>query len=117
VSPNDDSSSYLLPLLRRLTGREGGNEDLAASHFLLASRLAKACGHEWLEAETERERAIMHMQAGRHREALDHLGEAHRLLKGMRDRGELADPDRKIERVERLSRSVIEKHERKWALS
>jgi tetratricopeptide (TPR) repeat protein len=106
-----------LYLLYGVLYREGGNEDLASSHFMLASRLAKACGHDWLEAETERERAIMHLQAGRHREALDHLSEAHRLLREMRDRGELADPDRKIERVERLSRSVIEKHERKWTLS
>jgi tetratricopeptide (TPR) repeat protein len=104
-------------LLYGVLYRESGNEDLANSHFALASRLARACGHDWLEAETERERAIMHLHAGRHGEALYHLSKAHQLLKEMRDRGELADPDRKIERVERLSRTVVEKHEKKWTLS
>jgi tetratricopeptide (TPR) repeat protein len=106
-----------LYLLYGVLYRESGNEDLAASHFALALRLAKACGNDFLEAETERERAVMHINAGRHREALEHLSQAHRLFETMRGRGELADPDRKIERVENLSRSVVEKHERKWALS
>jgi tetratricopeptide (TPR) repeat protein len=106
-----------LYLLYGVLYRESGNEDLAASHFALALRLAKACGHDFLEAETERERAVMHIHAGRHSEALEHLSRAHRLFEAMRDRGELADPDRKIARVECLSRSVVEKHERKWALS
>ena len=104
-------------LLYGVLYRETGNIDLATTHFLLALRLARACGHDWLEAETERERAVTHFQAGRHREALDHLSQAHSLLKEMRDRGELADPDRKIQRVETLSRRIVEKHESRWALS
>lgn len=102
-------------LLYGVLYRETGNADLAETHFLLAERLAHACGNDWLEAETERERAVMQLKLGRHREAMAHLSHAHTLLKEMRDRGELADPDRKLQRVEQLSRSVAEKYESKWA--
>lgn len=104
-------------LLYGVLYRETGNAELADTHFLLALRLAQACGHDWLEAECERERAVLQLQQGRSREALNHLSQAHRLLKEMRDRGELADPERKLQRVERLSRNIAEKHESKWALS
>lgn len=96
--------------------RETGNPDLANTHFLLSMHLSRACQNEWLEAEVEREGAVMDIQAGRHRDALEHLSRAHEILRKMQDGGELADPVRKLQRVERMSRSVTEKHERKWAL-
>lgn len=88
--------------------RETKNPQLAATHFRLAARLAQACGDTLLEAESERERATLEMEQGRHRDALSALNHAHRLFDTLSARREVADIERKLERVERMYLRVVE---------
>lgn len=97
--------------------RETGNSQLASTHLLLALKLAQSCGDRLLEAETERERALLHMQEGRHRDALGALTQAHRLFEELRARRELADVDRKLERVEGIYLRVVQMLETEIAIS
>lgn len=97
--------------------RETGNSQLAATHFLLANKLAQACGDRLLEAESERERALLEMQLGHHREALAALNAAHRLFEGLRARREIAGIERKLERVESMYLRVVQMLETEMSIS
>jgi HD-GYP domain-containing protein (c-di-GMP phosphodiesterase class II) len=97
--------------------RETGNSQLAATHFTLALKLAQSCGDRVLEAECERERALLDMQEGRHREALGSLNRAHRLFQQLRASREVADIERKLERVEKMYLRVAEMLESEVSIS
>jgi HD-GYP domain-containing protein (c-di-GMP phosphodiesterase class II)/Tfp pilus assembly protein PilF len=97
--------------------RETGNMPLAATHFTLALKLAQACEDRVLEAECERERALLDMQEGRHRDALAALNRAHRLFQELRASREVADIERKLERVERMYLRVAEMLETEVSIS
>ena len=97
--------------------RETGNSQLASTHFTLALKLAQACGDRVLEAECERERALLDMQEGRHREALGALNRAHRLFQQLRATREIADIERKLERVEKMYLRVAEMLETEVSIS
>jgi HD-GYP domain-containing protein (c-di-GMP phosphodiesterase class II) len=97
--------------------RELGNAALATTHFKLALQLAQACGDRVLEAECERERALLDMQEGRHREALSALNRAHRLFVQLRANREVADIERKLERVEKMYLRVAEMLETEVSIS
>jgi HD-GYP domain-containing protein (c-di-GMP phosphodiesterase class II) len=97
--------------------RETGNSQLAATHFTLALKLAQTCGDRVLEAECERERALLDMQEGRHREALGALNRAHRLFQQLRASREVADIERKLERVEKMYLRVAEMLETEVSIS
>jgi HD-GYP domain-containing protein (c-di-GMP phosphodiesterase class II) len=97
--------------------RETGNSQLANTHFLLALKLAQSCGDRVLEAECERERALLDMQEGRHRDALGALNRAHRLFLQLRASREVADIERKLERVERMYLRVAEMLETEVSIS
>ena len=97
--------------------RETGNTELATTHFLLATKLAQACGDRLLEAETARERALLCMQEGQHRDALDALNQAHRLFRELQARREADDAERHLERVERIYLRVVEMLETDIAVS
>jgi HD-GYP domain-containing protein (c-di-GMP phosphodiesterase class II)/uncharacterized protein HemY len=97
--------------------RETGNSQLASTHFTLALKLAQGCGDRVLEAECERERALLDMQEGRHREALAALNRAHRLFQQLRASREIADIERKLERVEKMYLRVAEMLETEVSIS
>ncbi len=97
--------------------RETGNTQLAHTHFALALKLAQACGDRVLEAECERERALLDMQEGRHRDALAALNRAHRLFQQLRANREVADIERKLERVEKMYLRVAEMLETEVSIS
>jgi HD-GYP domain-containing protein (c-di-GMP phosphodiesterase class II)/Tfp pilus assembly protein PilF len=97
--------------------RETGNSQLANTHFLLALKLAQSCGDRVLEAESERERALLDMQEGRHRDALSALNRAHRLFLQLRASREVADIERKLERVEKMYLRVAEMLETEVSIS
>ena len=97
--------------------RESGNLQLATTHFTLALKLAQTCGDRVLEAECERETALLHMQEGRHRDALAALNRAHRLFQQLRANREVADIERKLERVEKMYLRVAEMLETEVSIS
>ncbi len=97
--------------------RETGNSQLATTHFTLALKLAQSCGDKVLEAECERERALLDMQEGRHRDALSALNRAHRLFLQLRATREIADIERKLERVEKMYLRVAEMLESEVSIS
>jgi HD-GYP domain-containing protein (c-di-GMP phosphodiesterase class II) len=97
--------------------RETGNLQLATTHFTLALKLAQTCGDRVLEAECERETALLHMQEGRHRDALAALNRAHRLFQQLRANREVADIERKLERVEKIYLRVAEMLETEVSIS
>ena len=88
--------------------RETNNSALANTHFRLALKLAQSCGDRLLEAESERERALLFMQEGRNREALTALTQAHRMFQELKARREVADVEQKLQRVERIYLRVVE---------
>ena len=87
--------------------RETGNSPLANTHLQLALRLAQACGDRLLEAESQREYALLHMQEGHNRDALTALNHAHRIFQELHARREVADIERKLERVEKIYLRVV----------
>jgi HD-GYP domain-containing protein (c-di-GMP phosphodiesterase class II) len=97
--------------------RETGNSQLAITHFTLALKLAQQCGDRVLEAECERERALLDMQEGRHRDALAALNRAHRLFQELRAQRHVADIERKLEGVERMYLRVAEMLETEVSIS
>ena len=97
--------------------RETGSSQLAATHFALSSKLAQTCGDLLLEAESERERALLDMQEGRHRDALSALNRAHRIFQDMSARREVADIERKLERVEKMYLRVVQMLESEISIS
>ena len=97
--------------------RETGNSQLAVTHFTLALKLAQQCGDRVLEAECERERALLDMQEGRHRDALAALNRAHRLFQELRAQRHVADIERKLEGVERIYLRVAEMLESEVSIS
>ncbi len=97
--------------------RETGNSQLATTHFTLALKLAQSCGDRVLEAECERERALLDMQEGRHREALGALNRAHRLFQQLKASREITDIERKLERVEKMYLRVAEMLETEVSIS
>jgi HD-GYP domain-containing protein (c-di-GMP phosphodiesterase class II) len=97
--------------------RETGNSQLATTHFTLALKLAQSCGDKVLEAECERERALLDMQEGRHRDALSALNRAHRIFLLLRATREIADIERKLERVEKMYLRVAEMLESEVSIS
>ncbi|HEY8509645.1 MAG TPA: HD domain-containing phosphohydrolase [Steroidobacteraceae bacterium] len=97
--------------------RETGNTQLANTHFQLALKLAQQCGDRVLEAECERERALLDMQEGRHRDALAALNRAHRLFQQLRATREVLEIERKLERVERMYLRVAEMLETEVSIS
>lgn len=97
--------------------RETGNSQLATTHFSLALKLAQTCGDRVLEAECERESALLDMQEGRHRDALSALNRAHRLFQQLKASREIADIERKLERVEKMYLRVAEMLETEVSIS
>jgi HD-GYP domain-containing protein (c-di-GMP phosphodiesterase class II)/Tfp pilus assembly protein PilF len=97
--------------------RETGNTQLASTHFTLALKLAQTCGDRVLEAECEREQAHLDMQEGRHRDALAALNRAHRLFQQLRANRDVADIERKLDRVEKMYLRVAEMLETEVSIS
>ncbi|MEX2284721.1 MAG: HD domain-containing phosphohydrolase [Gemmatimonadota bacterium] len=97
--------------------RETTNSQLATTHFQLAIKLAQTCGDRLLEAESERERALLCLQDGEHREALSALNTAHRLFCELRARRELVDVERHLDRVEKIYLRVVQMLETEIAIS
>lgn len=80
--------------------RQSGKLHLAEAHLSLVAELAQQADHPLLEAEAERERALVHLEQGRKTDALKSLNRAHRLFENLTARRELVDIDRQLDLLE-----------------
>lgn len=101
-----EASKFYGAILRRLR-----KHDLAATHLELAAQLSRLCRDRLLEAEVERERAMLHSEAGRNREALRSLNIASDIFREFRASRELPDIDRQLNLLE----SAYLQSARHWA--
>jgi putative nucleotidyltransferase with HDIG domain len=88
--------------------RQSGKLHLAEAHLSLVAELAQQADHPLLEAEAERERALVHLEQGRKTDALKSLNRAHRLFEDLTARRELVDIDRQLDLLEKSYLLVVQ---------
>lgn len=87
--------------------RETGKPHLADTHFARATALADACEDLLLKAESEAEWALLHLQVGNNRDALQCLSRAHRGFTELKARREVLDLDRRLDRLEEQYLEIV----------
>ena len=88
--------------------RQSGKLHLAEAHLAVVAQLAREADHPLLEAEAERERALVNLDQGRKSEALNNLNRAHRLFADLKARRELVDVDRGLDELEQSYLKVVQ---------
>lgn len=88
--------------------RQSGKLHLADAHLSLVAELAQQADHPLLEAEAERERALVHLEQGRKTDALKSLNRAHRLFDDLTARRELVDIERQLDLLEQSYLLVVQ---------
>jgi putative nucleotidyltransferase with HDIG domain len=88
--------------------RQSGKLHLAEAHLTLVAELAQQADHPLLEAEAERERALVHLEQGRKTDALKSLNRAHALFEDLTARRELVDIDRQLDLLEKSYLLVVQ---------
>ncbi|HEY0306039.1 MAG TPA: tetratricopeptide repeat protein [Longimicrobiales bacterium] len=88
--------------------RQSGKLHLAEAHLSLVAELAQQADHPLLEAEAERESALVHLEQGRKTDALKSLNRAHRLFEDLTARRELVDIDRQLDLLEKSYLLVVQ---------
>jgi putative nucleotidyltransferase with HDIG domain len=87
--------------------RASGKPQLAETHLSVIIDLARACEDRLLEAEIEHERALLHVAAGRNREALISLNAAHAIFATFKATLEVLDIDKRLDRIEETFLEVV----------
>ncbi|MBX6364503.1 MAG: tetratricopeptide repeat protein [Gemmatimonadetes bacterium] len=93
--------------------REEGRARDAEAHYAEAVRLARECGDALVEAEAENGRALLWLAQGTNERALEALNRSHALFARLQARRELADVDRRLDRLEQTYLEVV----RRWGES
>ncbi|MGQ0813442.1 MAG: tetratricopeptide repeat protein [Gemmatimonadota bacterium] len=88
--------------------RRSGKLHLAEAHLAVVAELAGEVDNALLEAEAERERALVHLDQGRKSEALRSLNRAHRLFTNLMATRELVDVDRELDLLEHSYLKVVQ---------
>lgn len=88
--------------------RQSGKLALAEAHLSMVAELAGVSDYALLEAEAERERALVHLEQGRKSEALKSLNRSHRLFTDLTARRELVDLDRELDSLEQSYLQVVQ---------
>lgn len=88
--------------------RQSGKLHLAEAHLAVVADLAGQADHALLEAEAERERALVNLDQGRKSEALRSLNRAHRLFTDLKARRELVNVDRGLDSLEQSYLKVVQ---------
>jgi hypothetical protein len=70
-------------------------------------RVGRSCEDRLLEAEAQNECALLHLDQGDNRTALERLNRAHRLFTDLRARAELMDVDGRLDRLEETYLEVV----------
>ncbi len=105
----DGDAEHALGVIEKLEG----DMARAEQHFLRAEGIAVRRRNLILQGETARELADMYRAAGRDRETLVRLNQAHRVFLQLRARHELADVDRRTTQLESDFLDVV----RRWGES
>lgn len=87
--------------------RASGKPHLAETHLNVIIDLARGCEDRLLEAEIEHERALLHVSAGRNREALISLNAAHEIFATFKASLEVLDIDKRLDRLEETFLEVV----------
>jgi putative nucleotidyltransferase with HDIG domain len=88
--------------------RQSGKLHLADAHLSLVAELAQQADHPLLEAEAERERALVHLEQGRKTDALKSLNRAHHLFDDLTARRELVDIERQLDVLEQSYLLIVQ---------
>ncbi len=97
----DDASAVAEGLkLAGIVARVARNFDAAEVHFRDAARIAESRQNVLLLAELHREMALLYRAAGRNRELLRSLNQAHKLFEQLKARHDLADIERRTRELE-----------------
>lgn len=91
--------------------RSRSQESLARAHLGAAVEAARACDDRLLEAEALREYAALHLDGGRHRDAVEALNSAWRIFADLSLGGALADLDERLDGLEEAYLLTV----RRWA--
>lgn len=82
--------------------RETGRPEQADTHFALSLGMAETCENRLLQAETQMEWAILHLEEDRGQEGVLYLNRALRLFREMKAGREVLDIERRLERLKAL---------------
>jgi putative nucleotidyltransferase with HDIG domain len=91
--------------------RATGKLETAKTHLSLATGLSRLCGDRLLEAEVERELALVYLEEGNDRQAVRCLNRAHALFADLRATHEVVDIERRLDRLEETYLEAA----RRWA--
>jgi putative nucleotidyltransferase with HDIG domain len=82
--------------------RETGKPEQADTHFALSLGMAEACQNRLLQAETQLEWAMLHLEEERKQEGILYLNRSLNLFQGMKASREVLDIERRLERLKDL---------------
>jgi putative nucleotidyltransferase with HDIG domain len=82
--------------------RETGKPEQADTHFALSLGMAEACENRLLQAETQLEWALLHLEEERRQEGILYLNRALQLFQALRAGREVMDIERRLERLKDL---------------
>ncbi len=87
--------------------KESGKPALAEAHLQMVAQLARECQDPLLEAEAEYERALVFLNEGRNRDALQTLSRAESLYTELRASREISDIEQRIDRLQATYLQVV----------
>jgi putative nucleotidyltransferase with HDIG domain len=93
--------------------RETGKPEQAGTHLAMALGLAEAGEDRLLQAETQIEWAVLHLEEGREQDGITYLNRALRLFGEMQARREVLDIQRRLEKMEGLYLPAV----KRWSAS
>jgi putative nucleotidyltransferase with HDIG domain len=82
--------------------RETGKPEQADTHFALSLGMAEACQNRLLQAETQMEWSLLHLEEERKQEGILYLNRALRLFQDMKASREVLDIERRLERLKEM---------------
>ena len=82
--------------------RETGKPEQSDTHFALSLGMAEACQNRLLQAETQMEWAVLHLEEERKQEGILYLNRSLRLFQEMKARREVLDIEKRLERLKEL---------------
>ena len=82
--------------------RETGKPEQSDTHFALSLGMAEACQNRLLQAETQQEWALLHLEEERKQEGVLYLNRSLQLFRQLKAEREVLDIERRLERLKEL---------------
>jgi putative nucleotidyltransferase with HDIG domain len=82
--------------------RETAKPEQADTHFALSLGMAEACQNRLLQAETQMEWALLHLEEERQQEGVLYLNRALKLFQGLKASREVLDIERRLDRLKEM---------------